>query len=93
MQASAPVTQLESLPLLLLDPLKCSSLHHERCLVSQKIQEHEISLETLKERMLDIEKNITCTTLAVGDLHCYMDQVSIPVPDISKNVASLCSLR
>jgi hypothetical protein len=57
-------------------------------LVSQKIQEHEISLEALEERMPDIEKNITSATLAVGDLHCYMDQVGVPVPGISENVAS-----
>ena len=37
-----------------------------------------MSLEALKERMLDIEKNKTSTMLAIGDLHCYMDQVGIP---------------
>jgi hypothetical protein len=52
-------------------------------LVSQEILEHEISL---KERMLDIAKNISNTTLA---LHCYMDQVGVAVPDMSEIVASI----
>jgi hypothetical protein len=65
-----------------LTQLKCSSLHLEKRLVSQKI------LQDLKERMFDVEKNISNTTLAVGNLHCYMDQVCVPVPDMSENVAS-----
>jgi hypothetical protein len=38
--------------------------------------------------MLDIEKNISNTTLAVGNLHCYMDRVGVPVHDLSENVAT-----
>jgi hypothetical protein len=38
--------------------------------------------------MFDVEKNISNTTLAVGNLHCYMDQVCVPVPDMSENVVS-----
>ena len=71
-----------------LTQLKRSSLHLEKRLVSQKILEHEISLQALKERMPDIEKNISNTTLAVGNLHCYMDQVGVPVLDMSENVAT-----
>ena len=48
-----------------------------------------MSLEALKEQMLDIEKNITSTTLAVGDLHCFMDKVGVSVPDISEKVVSI----
>jgi hypothetical protein len=53
-----------------------------------------MSLQALKEQMLDIEKNISNTTLAVGNLHCYMDQVCVPIPDMSENMASsICFLR
>ena len=88
MQASAPTTCRNLCRTFHLTQLKRSSLHLERHLVFQKMQEHEMSLEALKERMLDLEKNITSTTLAVGDLHCYMNKVSIPIPDIPENVAS-----
>jgi hypothetical protein len=57
-------------------------------LVSQKILEYEMSLQALRERMLDLETNIKNATLAVGSLHCYMDEVGVPVPDMSENVAS-----
>jgi hypothetical protein len=50
--------------------LKRSSLHLEKRLVSQRIQEHEISLQALKERMLDLEEDIASSTLTVGSLHC-----------------------
>ena len=88
MQASAPTTRRNLRHTFHLTQLKRSSLHLERCLVFQKMQEHEMSLEALKERMLDLEKNITSTTLAVGDLHCYMNKVGVPIPDIPENVAS-----
>lgn len=71
-----------------LTQLKRSSLHLEKRLVSQKILEHEISLEALKERMLDIDTKITSTTHAVGSLHSYMDQVGVPIPDMSEDVAA-----
>ena len=50
--------------------------------------EHEISLQALKEQMVDIETNITSTTDAVDILHCYMDRVGIPIPNMTENVAS-----
>ncbi|KAH8976471.1 hypothetical protein EDB86DRAFT_2840627 [Lactarius hatsudake] len=65
-----------------------SSLHLEKRLVRQKIEEHEISLQALKERMADIENDIASTTYAVGTLHCYMDQNGIPVPDMAEHVAA-----
>ncbi|KAH8978294.1 hypothetical protein EDB86DRAFT_3090838 [Lactarius hatsudake] len=71
-----------------LTQLQCSSLHLEKRLVRQKIEEHEISLQALKERMDDIENDIASTTYAVGTLHCYMDQNGIPVPDMAEHVAA-----
>ncbi|KAH9025769.1 hypothetical protein EDB84DRAFT_1440316 [Lactarius hengduanensis] len=65
-----------------------SSLHFEKRLIKQKIEEHEISLQALKERMVDVENNIASTTHAVGTLHCYMDQVGIPIPDMAEHVAA-----
>ncbi|KAH9011300.1 hypothetical protein EDB84DRAFT_1569837 [Lactarius hengduanensis] len=71
-----------------LNQLQHSSLHIEKCLIRQRIEEHEISLQALKEQMVDVENNIASTTHAVGTLHCYMDQVSIPIPDMVKHVAT-----
>ncbi|KAH8994409.1 hypothetical protein EDB86DRAFT_3078277 [Lactarius hatsudake] len=71
-----------------LTQLQRSSLHLEKRLVRQKIEEHEISLQALKERMADIENDIASTTYAVGTLHCYMDQNGIPVPDMAEHVAA-----
>jgi hypothetical protein len=88
LDVSAPVTHRNVGCSFHLTQLKRSSLHLEKCLVSQKILEHEISLQALKERMLDIEKNISNTTLAVGNLHCYMDWVGVPVHDLLENVAT-----
>ncbi|KAH8982324.1 hypothetical protein EDB86DRAFT_3126959 [Lactarius hatsudake] len=71
-----------------LTQLQRSSLHLEKRLVRQKIEEHEISLQALKERMADIENDIASTTYAVGTLHCYMDQNGIPIPDMAEHVAA-----
>ncbi|KAH9002189.1 hypothetical protein EDB86DRAFT_3073992 [Lactarius hatsudake] len=68
--------------------VSCSSLHLEKCLVRQKIEEHEISLQALKEWIADIENDIASTTYAVGTLHCYMDQNGIPIPDMVEHVAA-----
>ncbi|KAH9035983.1 hypothetical protein EDB83DRAFT_2524835 [Lactarius deliciosus] len=56
-----------------LTQLKRSSLHLEKCWVKQKIEEHEIALQVLKERMTDIEESIASTTSKVDRLHCFMD--------------------
>ncbi|KAH9036767.1 hypothetical protein EDB83DRAFT_2318666 [Lactarius deliciosus] len=48
-----------------LTQLKRSSLHLEKCWVKQKIEEHEIALQVLKERMTDIEESIASTTSKV----------------------------
>ncbi|KAH9168877.1 hypothetical protein EDB89DRAFT_1909079 [Lactarius sanguifluus] len=48
-----------------LTQLKRSSLHLEKCWVKQKIEEHEITLQALKERMTDIEESIASTTSKV----------------------------
>ncbi|KAH9003935.1 hypothetical protein EDB83DRAFT_2533292 [Lactarius deliciosus] len=71
-----------------LTQLQRSSLHLEKRLIRQKIQEHEISLQALKERMADVENDIVSTTDAVGTLHCYMDEAGISVPDMAKDVAA-----
>jgi hypothetical protein len=47
-----------------------------------------MSLQALSEQMLDLEMHIKNATLAVSSLHCYMDKVSVPIPDMSENVAS-----
>jgi hypothetical protein len=57
-------------------------------LIGQRIQEHEISLQVLKEQMLDIEKNIASTTDTVCSLHSYMDQVGVSVPDMPDHIAA-----
>ncbi|KAF8273683.1 hypothetical protein EI94DRAFT_1715594 [Lactarius quietus] len=57
--------------------LKRSSLYLEKCLVFQRIMEHEMSPQILKDRLLDIEKVIADTTLPVGSLHYYMDKVGV----------------
>ncbi|KAH9013366.1 hypothetical protein EDB84DRAFT_1533030 [Lactarius hengduanensis] len=71
-----------------LTQLQRSSLHLEKCLIKQKIEEHEISIQALKERMVDVENSIASTTHAFGSLHCYMDQVSVPIPDMAEHVAA-----
>ncbi|KAH9015037.1 hypothetical protein EDB83DRAFT_2529124 [Lactarius deliciosus] len=71
-----------------LTQLQHSSLHLEKRLIRQKIQEHEISLQALKERMADVENDIVSTTDAVGTLHCYMDEAGISVPDMAEDVAA-----
>ncbi|KAI9430429.1 hypothetical protein H4582DRAFT_2086984 [Lactarius indigo] len=45
---------------------RSSSLHLEKCLVKQKIEEHEITLQVLKEQMSNIEESITSTTFMVA---------------------------
>ncbi|KAH9048641.1 hypothetical protein EDB83DRAFT_2317387 [Lactarius deliciosus] len=70
-----------------LTQLRRSSLHLEKRLIKQKIEEHEISLQVLKEQMVDVENSIVSTTNAVGSLHCFMDQVGIPIPDMAEHVA------
>ncbi|KAH9014885.1 hypothetical protein EDB84DRAFT_1527980, partial [Lactarius hengduanensis] len=71
-----------------LTQLQRSSLHLEKCLIKQRIEEHEISIQALKERMVDVENSIASTTHAVGSLHCYMDQVGVPIPDMAEHVAA-----
>ncbi|KAH9054549.1 hypothetical protein EDB83DRAFT_2316301 [Lactarius deliciosus] len=71
-----------------LTQLRRSSLHLEKRLIKQKIEEHEISLQALKERMVDVENSIASTTDAVGSLHCFMDQVGITIPDMAEHVAA-----
>ncbi|KAH9020516.1 hypothetical protein EDB84DRAFT_1565682 [Lactarius hengduanensis] len=71
-----------------LTQLQRSSLHIEKRLIKQRIEEHKISLQALEERMVDVENNIASTTHAVGTLHCYMDQVGIPIPDMAEHVAA-----
>ncbi|KAH9008240.1 hypothetical protein EDB83DRAFT_2531930 [Lactarius deliciosus] len=71
-----------------LTQLQRSSLHLEKRLIKQKILEHEISFQALRERLVDVENNIASTTHAVGNLHCYMDQVGVPIPDMAEHVAA-----
>jgi hypothetical protein len=47
-----------------------------------------MSLQALREQMLDLETNIKNATLAVGSLHCLYGQGRCPCPDMSENVAS-----
>ena len=68
--------------------LKHSSLHLEKRLVSQRILEHEASLQILKERMEEIERDIDHSTASVGNMHSLMDQVGIPIPDMPEHVAA-----
>ena len=88
MQVSAPESRRNLRRSFRLTQLKRSSLHLEKRLVSQRIQEHRISLQALNERMLDIETNIAKVTLATGELHCYMDEVGISIPDTPDHVVS-----
>ncbi|KAH9011254.1 hypothetical protein EDB84DRAFT_1445269 [Lactarius hengduanensis] len=64
------------------------SLHLEKRLIKQKIEEHKISLQALEEQLVDVENSIASTTHAVGSLHCYMDQVGVPIPDMAEHVAA-----
>ncbi|KAI9444327.1 hypothetical protein H4582DRAFT_2053995 [Lactarius indigo] len=48
-----------------------SSLHLEKCLVKQKIDKHEITLQVLKEQMSNIEESITSTT--------FMDHIATSI--------------
>jgi hypothetical protein len=88
LQVSAPESRRNLRRSFRLTQLKRSSLHLEKRLVSQKILEHKISLQALNERMLDIETNIANVTLAAGELHCYMDETGIPIPDTPDHVVS-----
>ncbi|KAI9443054.1 hypothetical protein H4582DRAFT_2072125 [Lactarius indigo] len=65
-----------------------SSLHLEKCLVKQKIEEHEITLQVLKEQMSNIEESVTSTTFMVGRLHCFMDRVGVSIPDMQDHIAA-----
>ena len=38
--------------------------------------------------MLDIETNISKVTLTAGELHCYMDEAGISIPDMPDHVVS-----
>ncbi|KAH9168131.1 hypothetical protein EDB89DRAFT_1973271, partial [Lactarius sanguifluus] len=71
-----------------LTQLKRSSLHLEKCWVRLKIEEHEITLRALKERMSNIEENITSTTFKVDRLHCFMDRLGVSIPDMPDLVAA-----
>ncbi|KAH8999793.1 hypothetical protein EDB86DRAFT_2828081 [Lactarius hatsudake] len=71
-----------------LTQLKRSTLHLEKCWVKQKIEEHEITLQALKERMSNIEENITSTTFKVDRLHCCMDRLGISIPDMPDLIAA-----
>ncbi|KAH9012736.1 hypothetical protein EDB84DRAFT_1582964 [Lactarius hengduanensis] len=71
-----------------LTQLQRSSLHLEKRLIKQKIEEHKISLQALEEQLVDVENSIASTTHAVGSLHCYMDQVGVPIPDMAEHVAA-----
>ncbi|KAH9033654.1 hypothetical protein EDB84DRAFT_1488286 [Lactarius hengduanensis] len=71
-----------------LTQLKRSSLHLEKCWVKQKIEEHEITLQALKERMSNIEENITSTTSKVDRLHCFMDRIGVSIPDVPDLIAA-----
>ncbi|KAH9074716.1 hypothetical protein EDB83DRAFT_2352896 [Lactarius deliciosus] len=72
--------------------LQRSSLHLEKCLVKQKIEEHEISLQALKERLVELEKKIGSTTPAANHLRCYMDRIGVPIPDMPDHVAAATML-
>ncbi|KAH8977153.1 hypothetical protein EDB86DRAFT_2838302, partial [Lactarius hatsudake] len=71
-----------------LTQLKRSTLHLEKCWVKQKIEEHEITLQALKEWMSNIEENITSTTFKVDRLHCCMDRLGISIPDMPDLIAA-----
>ncbi|KAH9022750.1 hypothetical protein EDB83DRAFT_2320269 [Lactarius deliciosus] len=71
-----------------LTQLKRSSLHLEKCLVKQKIEEHEITLQVLKEQMSNIEEHIASTTSMVDRLHCFMDCVGVSIPDLPDHIAA-----
>jgi hypothetical protein len=71
-----------------LTQLKRSSFHLEKRLVAQKIREHEMTLQVLRERMVEIETNIASTARAVGHMHCYMLQAGIPAPKMPDHVAA-----
>jgi hypothetical protein len=89
----APVTPQKLRCSFWITQLKHSSLHLEKRLVSQRILEHEVSLQVLRERMEEIERGIVHSTTAVGSMHSLMDQVGIPIPDMPEHVALaiLCS--
>ncbi|KAH9166110.1 hypothetical protein EDB89DRAFT_2006079 [Lactarius sanguifluus] len=71
-----------------LTQLKRSSLHLEKCWVKQKIEEHEITLQALKERMSNIEESITSTTFKADRLHCFMDRFGVSIPDMPDLIAA-----
>ncbi|KAH9006668.1 hypothetical protein EDB84DRAFT_1554561, partial [Lactarius hengduanensis] len=71
-----------------LTQLKRSSLHLEKCWVKQKIEEHEITLQALKEWMSNIEESITSTTFKVDRLHCCMDRLGVSIPDMPDLIAA-----
>ena len=49
--------------------LKRSTLHFEKCLVSQRIEECKMTLEALEDRMLELEEGIVHSTHTVGNMH------------------------
>ncbi len=36
-----------------------------------------------------IEKGIVSDAVTIGGLHCYMDQIGVPIPDIPDHMASI----
>ena len=68
--------------------LKRSSLHFEKCLVSQRIEECKMTLEALEDRMLELEEGIVHSTHTVGNMHSFMDQIGILIPDVPEHIAA-----
>lgn len=88
MQGAESVTPQKLCRTFRITQLQRSSLHIEKHLVSQRIQECMMTLEALEDRMQEIEEGIVHSTHTVGSIHSFMDQVGVPIPDMSEQVAS-----
>ncbi|KAI0262704.1 hypothetical protein BC834DRAFT_889964 [Gloeopeniophorella convolvens] len=72
--------------------VKRSSLDRERIWVSQKLYEHELAVEMLKDQLEDIREGLRGADAAVGRLLNYMDHNNIPIPNITDDMASQVAL-
>jgi len=47
-----------------------------------------MTIEALEERMLELEEVIIHSTNTVGNMHTFMDQMGVPIPDMTEHIAA-----
>ncbi len=47
-----------------------------------------MTLEALEDWMLELEEGIIHSTNTVGNMHTFMDQIGVPIPDMTEHIAA-----